>query len=185
MKPSLYSTVTKFLWRKWCFLKKEIVFKKKRNLYKNFTVWLQDGDILRKSMMYILLSWSSRWRRKKIVIELNFTTIYYITELAACYFGRIEKNRQFWTKIETNFFLLLQRALISYFSFSSSILSNFLANVIKYKKQQQVPITTIQVPFWKENKKWNNDWWKRKQTVPCVVNNTMMMIKKQLKSSYY
>ena len=51
--------------KKMMFLKKEIVFKKKRNLYKNFTVWLQDGDILRKSMMYILLSWSSRWRRKK------------------------------------------------------------------------------------------------------------------------
>ena len=89
---------------------------------------------------------------KRIVIELNFTTIYYITELAACYFGRIEKNRQFWTKIETNFFLLLQRALISYFSFSSSILSNFLANVINIRSNNKFLLLQFKQKFLFEKK---------------------------------
>ena len=121
--------------------------------------------------------------KKRIVIELNFTTIYYITELAACYFGRIEKNRQFWTKIEM-IFLLLQRALISYFSFSSSILSYFLANVINIRSNNKfLPLQFKQkFLFEKKVRNENNDWWKRKQTVPRVVNNTMMM-KKQLKKS--
>ena len=91
-------------------------------------------------------------KKKRIVIELNFTTIYYITELAACYFGRIEKNRQFWTKIEMIFFLLLQRALISYFSFSSSILSNFLANVINIRSNNKFLLLQFKQKFLFEKK---------------------------------
>jgi len=154
MKPSLYSTVTKFLWRKWCFLKKEIVFKKKRNLYKNFTVWLQDGDILRKSMMYILLSWSSRWRRKRKELLLSWILPQFTTKsqnLLHVISGELRKIGSSEQKIEM-IFLLLQRALISYFSFSSSILSNFLANVINIRSNNKFLLLQFKQKFLFEKK---------------------------------
>ena len=115
----------------------------------------------------LLLSW----------ILPQFTTSQNLLHVISGELRKIGSSEQ---KIEM-IFLLLQRALISYFSFS--ILSNFLANVINIRSNNKFLLLQFKQKFLfeKENKKWNNDWWKRKQTVPRVVNNTMMMIRNNWK----
>ena len=71
----------------------------------------------------LLLSW----------ILPQFTTSQNLLHVISGELRKIGSSEQ---KIEM-IFLLLQRALISYFSFSSSILSNFLANVINIRSNNK------------------------------------------------
>ena len=86
----------------------------------------------------LLLSW----------ILPQFTTSQNLLHVISGELRKIGSSEQ---KIEM-IFLLLQRALISYFSFSSSILSNFLANVINIRSNNKFLLLQFKKKFLFEKK---------------------------------
>ena len=91
-----------------------------------------------KKKKELLLSW----------ILPQFTTLQNLLHVISGELRKIGSSEQ---KIEM-IFLLLQRALISYFSFSSSILSYFLANVINIRSNNKFLLLQFKQKFLFEKK---------------------------------